>query len=332
MKNLVLTGGFGMLGSNALLALEASYENIIIIDSNIRDMKKFTMSFWADKKLDLSKLIMIEKDIRALKSIDVQCHLIEGEVHYLHLADIVAGIGYVFNNQFSILDENTNIDLSSFKLAKAIGASKVLYASTACVFNQDSQRTIDSKISIDTDLYPANPESTYGWAKLFGEIALFNLFKDDNVDASVIYFHNLIGFPCDYNSSKAQMVPSIITRALKIKESGNLDVWGSGNQGRAFVPVERAAEAIKLMFEMNNPPLRTQVGPKFCTSVREVANMIADNVEPDVNIVFDLTKPEGDIGRSVGNDIQIITEITQSEISTSIGRTLQWIREQECEK
>ena len=144
MKHLIVTGGLGMLGSNLVNASFDLFDKITVIDSNIRGMKQYALELWGANNVNL-----INQDLRYLSEEAINnLKNSEDVIYFVHLADVVAGIGYVFNNQFSILEENTSIDIAAFKLSKLLEADKVLYASTACVFNQNSQRSIESKISI----------------------------------------------------------------------------------------------------------------------------------------------------------------------------------------
>ncbi len=325
MSVLVVTGGYGMLGSNLVKESLGRYSKVIVIDSDVRGMKKYAHMLWGEADLHI-----FERDIRNLTLSEIENirSLIGNEnLYFVHLADIVAGIGYVFSNQFSVLDENTSIDMASFKLAKKLGASKVIYASTACVFNQNSQRSIESKVSMSRDLYPAYPESTYGWAKLYGELALFNLFDEDD-DVAVIYFHNLIGFPCDFASNKSQMLPGLINRLIRLKadDDKQLLVWGSGNQGRALVPVSVAVSAITTLLSQTKMVRRNHVGPRFCTSVKAIASHLLTLMPDGYSLKFDETKPEGDIGRSVADDEDLIVdEIYLDDILHTINATFTWI-------
>ena len=335
MKTIIITGGFGMVGSNLVFSTFHHFDRIVIIDSNVRGMKSKSQQFLSQKlgKDYTDKVFVIESDVRSLSSDEVN-ELILGEAYFVHLADIVAGIGYVFNNQYHILTENVTIDVAAFELALAVNVKKVVYASTACVFNQNSQRSIDSKVSIEKDLFPSFPESTYGWAKLYGELAMINLFEGKNISHDVIYFHNMVGYPCDYWSDKTQVIPSICKRILDneyVNQENKLSVWGSGNQGRALVPVHMATDFVTnnlLQINQDDGLRRMQYGPDFCTSVGEMATKLNDISDFNQEIVFDKTKPEGDIGRSVAEqDLPFGALVLQTDIDNALLNTFNWIKE-----
>jgi GDP-D-mannose 3', 5'-epimerase len=317
--NIIITGGLGMVGSN-LVANLSKTNKVFVIDNNIRQMKDYSIAFIKEHG-ELDNVTLLEEDVREFdhSKIDRQIDI------FFHLADIVAGIGYVFNNQYEILTENIEIDKAAFELAKTLAVTKVVYASTACVFNQNAQRSIDSKLKIDRDLFPAFPESTYGWAKLYGQLLLQNLFEDQQY--KVVFFHNMIGTPCDFSSDKSQMVPSICNR-LQNQSNNELIVWGSGEQGRAFVPVKTAARFLSNLYNTwGDIGSLQQFGPMQCTTVNEVAETLITNFMPKCKIVHDLTKPEGDIGRSV-DQADSIVEISKEQVSSTIIDTYRWIAQQ----
>jgi GDP-D-mannose 3', 5'-epimerase len=330
MRTVVVTGGFGMVGSNYVRALlQTTNCKVVIIDNNLRQMRahfeELTQYF-----NHLERVNIIEKDVRDVSVEEVQ-NLVSSKLTFVHLADIVAGIGFVFNNQYEILKENQSIDISAFELANSLNADRVVYASTACVFNQESQRSIDSKISMEKDLLPANPESTYGWAKLFGQLVMQELFKDTKTDVSTVYFHNMVGYPCDFWSNKSQFIPAIINRTLETVErgSGKVGVWGSGHQGRALVPVTKAAEFLSMLSVAESIQSRYHFGPNFCSTVNWVAQNVIEQTNLPLIVEHDLTKPEGDTGRSVSEvDYLIGWEITAEDVSKSISETFKWVKNQ----
>lgn len=326
-QNILVSGGFGMLGSNLASRLAAAGHEVTVIDSNYRGMKDHALALW-DANDVTARIRVIEADIRDVERSPGMRAELEGASCFIHLADVVAGIGYVFGNQYKILHENIEIDRAAFEVASGLGVAKLIYASTACAFNQDRQRSLDSKISIQSDLYPAYPESTYGWAKTVGDISLENLAPDMGIEKTTIFFHNLIGTPCDFWSEKSQFLPAISKRAIEAQEAESpaLTVWGSGKQGRALVPVPVAAAAIE--YAISNPSRYLHVGPEFCTSILEVAQLVTQQLARDFRIEFDTTKPEGDVGRSVdpGEKYKVPDlEISQQDIEVEIRNTVDWI-------
>ena len=146
------------------------------------------------------------------------------------------------------------------------------------------------------ELFPALPESAYGWSKLMGQIELGFLEKETGIPCCTLMFHNVYGSPCDYGE-RSQVIPALIRKAVNYpKEPFN--VWGSGSQGRAFIHVDDIVEALCLALEKGWEHGYIQIGPSVCTSIKEIAETIVKISGKNIEIVYDTTKPEGDKARS----------------------------------
>lgn len=298
-----ITGGAGMIGSTLIRKLIQMNHEIVVIDNLWRgklDNLSSIASFNIDNSffnIDLSKT----ENLDEVTSIFLSCDAV------IHLADIVAGIGYVFNNQYEIFRINNLINTNVFNSCAQAGVKKILYAGTACSFPKTMQMSLDSILKED-DLFPSYPESAYGWSKLMGTLELEYLKEKHGCEVTTLMLHNVYGPFCDIDPGKSQVIPSVIRRILELPEGGELSVWGSGNQGRAFLHVNDVADAFILALEKNDLPLVVQIGPNHCTSIRELVYCLKDSViNKDITIVFDTTKPEGDIGRCA--DYSLATKV-----------------------
>lgn len=157
----------------------------------------------------------------------------EGTEYLIHLADIVAGIGYVFNNQGSLFRQNLLINSNTIEFSKKLGIKGFLYAGTACSFPAELQDSFEYSLLKEEELYPANPESAYGWSKLMGVYEADLLGKETDIQVVSLLFHNVYGAPCDYSREKSQVIPSLIRKAIEYPEQDFI-VWGSGKQEGLF--------------------------------------------------------------------------------------------------
>ena len=108
-------------------------------------------------------------------------------------------------------------------------------------------------------------------------------------------FHNVYGTPTDYGV-RSQVIPALIRKAVNYPEEA-FSVWGSGNQGRAFIHVNDIVEALVLALDKGWGHGWIQIGPDHCTSIRDVAYMVAKISGKGIEPQFDTTKPEGDSAR-----------------------------------
>tara|TARA_B100000989_G_scaffold298502_1_gene288142 strand:+ start:3780 stop:4778 length:999 start_codon:yes stop_codon:yes gene_type:complete len=247
----------------------------------------------------------------------------------IHLADIVAGIGFVFSNESYVFRTNLLINSNISKAIFEYKPKRYIYVGTACSFPRNLQLSTNSRPLVEDDQFPAAPESGYGWSKLMGEIEAGYLSKEGITDSVVLSLHNVYGKYCDFSKETSQVIPSLCLKAIECsKENKNLVVWGDGNQGRAFVHAEDVVNAIILSFEKGANEGVIQIGPNKCTKINEIANLLTEKIDMNIKLEYDLSKPVGDIGRSANfnkakNSIGWVPKVT---IEEGISDLIEWLK------
>jgi nucleoside-diphosphate-sugar epimerase len=145
-------------------------------------------------------------------------------------------------------------------------------------------------------MYPAQPESAYGWSKLIGQYETELLEKETGIPCSILILHNVFGSPCDFGE-RSQVIPALIRKAINYPKEDFI-VWGSGDQGRAFLHVDEVVDALVAAKEKGLGKGMIQIGPSVCTSIREIAETVVRISGKEIKIKYDNTKPEGDKARS----------------------------------
>jgi GDP-D-mannose 3',5'-epimerase len=224
------------------------------------------------------------------------CKKAEAEVVF-HLADIVAGIDYVFSNEPFLFRSNLLINTNLFNAAHESNIQKIVYLGTACSYPKHLQQAPDRIPLVEEDVYPANPESAYGWSKLMGEYELDLLANYFDMEVGTLRLHNVYGPRAILSPKRSQVIPSLIRKAIRYPLE-DFVVWGSGQQSRDFVYVGDVIDAILRMPLKGLGKGTIQIGTAKETSVAELAEMIVRISDKKIPIVFDTTKPEGDLGRS----------------------------------
>lgn len=214
-----------------------------------------------------------------------------------HLADVVAGVDYVFRNEGLVFRHNLLINSNIIDTVKRYTLKGFIYVGTACSFPAHLQSGLDSRPLRESDQYPASPESAYGWSKLIGEYESFLLEKEYRIPVSVLTLHNVYGQPCDFSPEKSQAIPALIRKAVRYPEEDFI-VWGSGEQGRDFIYIDDVVDALLLAKDRGLGQGLIQIGSEKCTSIMEIAENIIEISGKDINLKFDTSKPEGDRGRS----------------------------------
>lgn len=289
VRRVFVTGVAGMIGSNVARALVSSGEIVVGVDN-----------FWRGTRQNIADLIDRENfsfRYADLASDDQWSWDMKSTDVLVHIADIVAGIEYVFGNEWAVFRKNVAINTLIARVTNMRSPEMLLYLGTACSYPQQMQRSVSDSVLSEGDKFPADPESGYGWSKLIGEIEFGLAVKGGGTRLMVLDLHNVYGWPCVYNDRTSQVIPSLINRALSATD-GTLVVWGDGRQGRAFVHVDDVVLAIRLALEYKGGVRNFMIGPDRCTTIAEVADIICSHPGVEARqIAFDTSKPTGDVGR-----------------------------------
>ena len=295
MSKILVTGGCGMIGSNLVKRLVKEGHEVTLIDNLWRGKKEYLNDKDGIPVIDMDTHFF-NLDLSINEGID---EIVEQNEYVIHLADIVAGIDYVFSNQGDLFRLNNLINTNLFHSVRKAGKDKVkglIYVGTACSYPLTRQNSLDVIPLKEEELFPALPESAYGWSKLMGQLEIGFLEKETGIPCCTLQFHNVYGSPCDYGQ-RSQVIPALIRKAINYPNE-EFNVWGSGKQGRAFIHVDDIVDALVLALEKGWGHGWIQIGPSVCTSIREIAETVIRISGKDITPFYDTTKPEGDKARS----------------------------------
>jgi len=284
-----VTGVAGLIGSNTVRVLLEDGFSVVGIDNLWRGTKENISDLFAHSNFTFRHADLISdhdwyRDMGPADSL-------------IHIADIVAGIGYVFSNEWSVFKNNLLINTSVARIVNQLAPGRFIYLGTACSYPKHLQRSVDISMLSESDKFPADPESGYGWSKLVGEIEFKLATKGTNTRFIVLDLHNVYGWPCAYRDNTSQVIPALIFKAINAVNR-KLSVWGNGRQGRAFLHVSDVVSAIRLALDYSGVHSAFMIGPNRCTTISEVADIIQSHPKIHIDeIIFDTSKPTGDIGR-----------------------------------
>ena len=295
MSKILVTGGCGMIGSNLVKRLVKEGHDVSVVDNLWRGKLEYLNDENGKPVIDLDTHF---HNVDLSKGFGIDSIVFNTE-YVIHLADIVAGIDYVFSNQGDLFRLNNLINTHLFHSVRKAGKERIkglIYVGTACSYPLTRQNSLDVIPLKEEELFPALPESAYGWSKLMGQLEIGFLEKETGIPCCTLQFHNVYGSPCDYGE-RSQVIPALIRKAINFPEE-EFNVWGSGKQGRAFIHVNDIVDALVLALEKGWGHGWIQIGPSECTSIREIAEAVVKISGKDIVPFYDTTKPEGDKARS----------------------------------
>lgn len=296
MSKILVTGGCGMIGSNLVKRLVKEGHDVTVVDNLWRGKLEYLNDESGKPVIDLETRFFNIDLSDGHADID---SVVEANEYVIHLADIVAGINYVFGNQGDLFRQNNLINTNLFHSVRKAGKERIkglIYVGTACSYPLTRQNSLDVIPLREDELFPALPESAYGWSKLMGQLEIGYLEKETGIPCCTLQFHNVYGSPCDYGE-RSQVIPALIRKAINYPAE-DFVVWGSGKQGRAFLHVNDVVDALVLALDKGWGHGWIQIGPSVCTSIAEIAETVIKISGKDIKPFFDTTKPEGDKARS----------------------------------
>ena len=291
MVKILVTGGAGLIGSNVVKRFVNLGHEVFVADN-----------LWRGRMENLQEngRPVIDLDSR-FHQVDLReygnCVAVSKDIDLvIHLADIVAGINFVFANELFLYRANIVMNSNMLDAAIKNNVKKYIYVGTACSYPEEMQSKLNPPPFIEEDAYPANPESSYGWSKLMGEYEADLAKINSQINIGLLRLHNVYGPGASYDSFKGQVIPSLIRKAVNYPDEEFI-VWGSGKQYRDFVYIDDVINALVLVPEkgMNNGLI--QIGTEIPTTIEKLSKIIIEISKKKIIPIFDTSKPEGDIGR-----------------------------------
>jgi GDP-D-mannose 3', 5'-epimerase len=294
-KRVLVTGGAGFIGSWLVEALSRLGAEVYVVDNlwrgSLDNLKMEDGIPW----ISMSDRFILG-DLREYHTALSACLNAKPDIVF-HLADIVAGIDFVFANEPFLYRANVLINTNVYSAIQEVGVKNLVYLGTACSYPRKIQEKPGGPPLIEDQVYPADPESAYGWSKLLGEYEAELLGRHSGINVGILRLHNVYGPRSILSQKRSQVIPSLIRKAIRFPEEDFI-VWGSGRQARDFVYVGDVIDALlRLPLKgMGKGPI--QIGTAVETTVAELASLIVRISGKPITINFDSSKPEGDGGRS----------------------------------
>ena len=203
---------------------------------------------------------------------------------------------------------------------------KIFYSSSACIYPAHNQVDPNNPNCEESSAYPANPDSEYGWEKLFSEHLYSSFARNHGFDVRIARLHNVFGPDSTWQGGR-EKAPAALCR--KVAESdGIVEVWGPGTQTRSFLWIEECIEGIhRLMASSHTQPVN--IGSDRMISINDLVHLIATVVNKPVTIQ-NIPGPLGVMGRNSDNTMieSVLGWKPQDRLEHGIKQLYQWIQQQ----
>lgn len=318
MKTAVVLGGGGFIGGHLARRLKSEGYYVRCVDIKSHEYFKhdeicndFIVGDLRNPNLVKSSLIIDGNGV--------------DEVY--QLAADMGGAGYIFTgeNDADIMHNSSIINLNVLKVCSEFGIDKVLYTSSACVYPEHNQLDPDNPNCEESSAYPANPDSEYGWEKLYSERLYLSFRKNYGIDTKIARLHNIFGPMGTYDGGKEKAPAAICRKVVKSNEGDTIEVWGDGKQTRSFLYVDECVEGLRRLMksEVTTP---INVGSEEMISINDFTKMIIRISNKNIKIK-NIDGPLGVRGRNSDNKLikKLLGWEPTEKLETGIKKLYQWL-------
>ena len=237
-------------------------------------------------------------DLKLLKNCQ---KAIEGVNVVYQLAADMGGAGYVFSkdNDANIMHNSALINLLMADLAVKHKSEKMFYSSSSCIYPEHNQMDPNNPNCAEDTAYPANPDSCYGWEKLFSENMYTAFHRNFKLPIRIARFHNIFGECGSWNNGKEKSPAALSRKIAEAKNGDTIEIWGPGTQTRSFLYLEECLYGIDLLMKSAwiGP---VNIGSTEMISINNLAYLIMDIAGKKLEI-RNVPGPMGVMGRNSDN-------------------------------
>lgn len=246
------------------------------------------------------------------------------------LAADMGGAGFVFTgeNDADIMHNSALINLNMIEACWKRNVKKIFYSSSACMYPEYNQKDPGNPKTAEDSAYPAQPDSEYGWEKLFSERLYLAFRRNYGIEVKIARFHNIFGPEGSWNDGREKAPAALCRKVTMTEDNGEMEMWGDGKQTRSFLYIDECLEGIRRLMDSDwTGPVN--IGSEEMVTINQLAEMIMEIAGKKLEIKH-ISGPQGVRGRNSDNKL-IFDKLgwkPQQPLKTGLKITYDWIREQ----
>jgi nucleoside-diphosphate-sugar epimerase len=321
MKALVLGAG-GFIGSHLVGRLKS--EGYFVVGADIKEV-----DFAESPTPDEFHLM----DLRILQNLELLVEKVDFDEIYQLAADM-GGAGYIFSgeNDANVMHNSSQINLNLLDALRRKAESSrtshptVFYSSSACIYPEGIQMSSEQVDLREELAYPANPDSEYGWEKLFSERLFFAYSRNYGIPVRVARFHNVYGPMGTYKGGKEKAPAAICRKVAQAESGGEIEIWGDGNQTRSFLYIDDCVEAVRRFVGQSEHQGPINIGSEEMISINDMAALAMTIAGKKLDLRH-IDGPLGVRGRNSNNDLarKVLGWDYETSLHEGLKRTYEWI-------
>jgi GDP-D-mannose 3',5'-epimerase len=255
---------------------------------------------------------------------------------YQFAADM-GGAEFIFSgeNDAEIMHNSALINLnlleSQVKLNKLLdkNSTKIFYSSSACIYPDYNQQDPLNPNCLESSAYPANPDSNYGWEKLFSERIFLAYSKNYGIPVAIARLHNIYGPGGSYQGGREKAPAAICRKVILASLTDSIEIFGDGNQTRSFLYIEDCINAISKLMSHSTFFGPVNIGSEELVSINKLVYIISQIACKNISINH-IDGPIGVNGRNSENTLirRMLDWEYRYTLFEGLTRTYSWIEGQ----
>ncbi len=245
------------------------------------------------------------------------------------LAADMGGAGYIFSGEHDadVMHNSALINLNIVENAVKQKVGKIFYSSSACMYPAHNQKDPNNPNLAEDSAYPADPDSEYGWEKLFSERLYLSFHRNYGLNVRIARFHNIFGPEGTYQGGKEKAPAAIARKVSEASEGSTIEIWGDGRQTRSFLYIDECLEGIERLMDSDfSGPVN--LGSDEMISINQLVEMNMKVAGKNLSIKH-IEGPQGVRGRNSDNALikQKLNWAPSQPLEVGIAKTYAWVAE-----
>lgn len=243
------------------------------------------------------------------------------------LAADMGGAGYIFTGEHDadVMHNSAQINLNVAPRCVEMGVKKVFYSSSACIYPLYNQLDPENPKTAEDSAYPAQPDSEYGWEKLFSERLYLSFQRNYGLKVRIARFHNVFGPYGSWKDGREKAPAAICRKVAMAPDGGEVEVWGDGEQTRSFLYIDECLEAVRRFMEADfSGPLN--IGSEEMVRISQLVDYVIEISGKTLSKRY-VPGPMGVRGRSSDNTLirQVLGWAPSMPLKEGLKKTYAWI-------
>lgn len=213
-----------------------------------------------------------------------------------HVVLAAAKVGGILANStypVDFLSDNLQVQVNVMDAALEQRVERLLFLGSSCIYPRDAAQPIREDSLLTGRLEPTN--DAYAVAKIAGILQVQSVRRQYGLPWISAMPTNLYGPGDNFSVTGSHVLPALIRRYDDAATEGAESVtnWGTGTPRREFLHVDDMADACLYLLDNYDGPQQVNVGTGRDTTIREIAELVAEIVGFGGRTEWDTSRPDG---------------------------------------